>query len=605
MLPRSNPAYLGGAGERRAVRSVPSVLFLILMALGLASACSGTPHTSFLPTGTQRFSPGLRIMLRKHHKRGKGITKADFYYPPSTVTGPGGSYCALTHFPTGPNDWPAYNCFFKNYDTLTFTNMWQVPDNHPPIGYCGETTWASVVLSHSGSYIVTVTATPDPSGLGDWNCARLDTADSITYMNGNSSNNWALLVNVAGSFEECNLPSCSPHNNEEVGAEITFQQFQTPLPTPIPTPTGGGSGWPSPPPSVGLVIYDNRLGQVVSTGVSPFPSSVIGLRNDLTAKQTDGGTPQYVNWEQVGLPAIASQSPITAPSVSEAPLDLPTPANPIKFYWVGGGSQSIVEVTGTVNGQLMTAFALYRVEAPTFGNMTATFATPRIHASALELGTASPSPDAGIISNYAATAPQDFAGYYAETQLLHSNPSTSPATSPPIFTQTGSEYWVDGCWLQNVQGDTLESPAPEFSPGAAVTYGPTFDAPAYPLGIDGMTQLSVDDSFVDYFMFAPAVQSWQHYVWVNFGKLVWSWGGVATQLYLNGTPAGWALSSRIVPGPTQTGVPNSDPVGWPNIAETIGSSCPSPPPGDHSAARKAWRQRHFTRLSKPVPRATR
>jgi hypothetical protein len=130
---------------------------------------------------------------------------------------------------------------------------------------------------------------------------------------------------------------------------------------------------------------------------------------------------------------------------------------------------------------------------------------------------------------------------------------------------------LDACWIYNVQGNLDNSPAPEFSPGAAVSYGPTFDAPAYALGTDGMRQLSVDDTFTDYFMFEPDAPSWHHHVWVNFGKLVWSWGGVATA----GIPS-WVLSGVIAPGPTLYGSANSDPVAWPSIYTAMGSIMSKP-----------------------------
>jgi hypothetical protein len=565
------------------------------------------------PTGTAilalHFPPEY---YRRHHRR---ISKGVVYSAPTTIYGQNGSYCYMTSAPNGPTSWPAYYCWLNENDSLTFTDLWAVPlYNYITGEACGETAWGIWIWSGGGPLTIP-SPTPNTTGLGNWNCQRLDIV-SETFSRGYDSGGWGYALNIQGSFTVCGSTGYCSSGFDEPAAEVALWPGPPPSPLPTPVPTSTSSAWPSPGPSVGLVIYDNRLQEIVSTGLSPNPTTVIGLRDDLKAEQTDGGTPQSVTWERVGATnqAILSQSPITAPSVSNAPLPMPTSTNPIKFYFVGSGNPSGVEVTATVNGQQMVAWALYNVEAPTFGSMTATFATPGVYSSAgdwgFELGRTSPSPSAGIVSNYAATGPPDFAGYYAEGQLVQSNPYTVPTG---IFQQTGSQYWDDGCWIQNTQGDGYESPAPEFSPGAAVAYGPTYDAPGYPLGIDGMTLLSTydpADQFVDYFMFAPAVQSWPHYVWVNFGKLTWNWGGVATPVYSspNGSIIAWALSSPIPPGPTQTGAANSDPVAWPSVYNAIPigpSSCPSPPSGDESTARKALRSRQSSKLSKPLPRATR
>ncbi|MBV9717924.1 MAG: hypothetical protein JOZ77_01275 [Candidatus Eremiobacteraeota bacterium] len=223
----------------------------------------------------------------------------------------------------------------------------------------------------------------------------------------------------------------------------------------------------------------------------------------------------------------------------------------------------------------MTALALYTVEAPTFGSMTATFATPGIYGQSVVLGLQSPYPNSGIISKYTATAPNDFAGYFAENQQEMTNPYASPSSSPGL-PQTGTASWLDACWIYDVQANGLNSPAPLASAAATVTYGPSYDAPAY--GLARLDELNFDDTYVDHFMFTPDVPGWHHRVWVNFGVLQWSWGGdVVADRFLNTAPVGWKFNSEIAPGPTQTGVPNTDLVGWPNTLAVEGSSCPAPP----------------------------
>jgi hypothetical protein len=222
----------------------------------------------------------------------------------------------------------------------------------------------------------------------------------------------------------------------------------------------------------------------------------------------------------------------------------------------------------------------------------------------------SPSPNAGIISTYRATAPPDFSGYYAETQLIETNPSTTPSINPSPFTETGNASWADACWIYGVDGSGQNHPARSFGAGASVTYGPTFDAPFYGLtSVPGLTGLYVDDIYTDYFMFLP---KGSNHVWVNFGKLQWSWGGLASKGLLNT----WILSRTIAPGPTETGAPNSDHVSWPNYIPNPDPhvTCPpTPGAGDLSNPRRRNYSSHLApqqgvhstqRQLVPTPRAT-
>jgi len=587
-----------GSREQRAVpfdhtsTKYARLVFCVLSAIAIASACSGSRTSALPPAGAPYVifsgSPMHRTrVICRHRHRCKTIRPFDFYMPPRTVYGSKhGTYCYMTGAPNGPGTYPTYKCWLMPSDALTFNNLWQVatPGSLGPTWYCGPTYW-TMAESYAGpmpSPMVTAGESPSPTGLGNWQCNRLDVVNATISRGADNIYGWVADYTVRGGYILCDRIGCSGPVTE-IAATMSVNPGPAPTvrPTPVPTATNGGTPWPTAPPPVGLIIYDNRLNEDVSApgGAAPSPSSVIGLENNLTAKRTDGGSPTNVNWATFGNASIISQDPITAPSVSDVLPIFPTPGNPAKFYWYVGtmpNSQSRVVVTAYVNGVLMTALALYSIEAPQLGQMSATFNTPTVtyrgipNQPFLQLGTAAPSPAAGIISTYTATAPPDFGGYYAENQQVISQPTYSPSSIPTPYPTTGpgNTRWLDGCWIYNVNGSGNNLGADLFLAGSQVTYGPTFDAPNYPLDQPGMQSLTVDDFFTDYFMYRPKRAS-TGAIWVNFGVLSWHWGGTAAFSGLT-----WRLSNGFA-NVTSSGK-NQDLVAWPKIYQP-GSDCPGPP----------------------------
>jgi hypothetical protein len=339
-----------------------------------------------------------------------------------------------------------------------------------------------------------------------------------------------------------------------------------------------GINWPTPQPSPQIQIYDNNLKMVVSNGV--FQDSVVGMQQSLSAQNTDLSQPSPIPaWLDIVPSPIASQTFTDSNAFDTTPAPGPTSGNPVKFYWITGNADgSEVVVSAVIGGTTAYTMAYYNVEAPTSVSMTATFATPSIigptNGWAVTLG-ATPPALTGIKSNYSASAPPDYSGYYAENQVIAVNALPSPSgiyvgpTSSPIGTyyDDSCAFWYTGLSAQGINefvGPML------FSKRSSVTYPPTWDSPQQPLGQVGLESLQLDDEFVDSFIFRPA-STGSGEIWVVMGQLAWQFGGTAALNQTNGT---WSLMSPIIPSPN----PTSSPLGWPHRFGGGGTDCPTPPP---------------------------
>jgi hypothetical protein len=535
---RASVPYASAAGFRH-------ILFGVLMALALATACSGNHSSAALPPSGSTWSGNApseqTAIVERRRRHGSHVRRAGFYNPPGTITGSGGSYCYMNNAPGGPGGWPTYICWMNKNDSVTFPNFWQVPlPTYISGEVCGAATWAVNIQGIYGNPSLTwSTPTPDVTGLGDWFCDRVDVV-SVTFQRGTDNGGWIVDTHVDGTFTVCGNQGQGPCDFNGFSERAVAPKFfpgppPTPLPTPVPTPTGGSSGWPSPGPSVGLVIFDKRLNQVVSTGSSPFPNSVIGLQDYLIAETTTGIQipSQNVSWKQFGNATIRGQNFTSQSASPVTPGPFPSTGNPAVFYWIVGGSPSTVIVSAPVSGNQMTAVAFYNVEAPSVTSMTAVFATPGINnffganKPWFELGQPSPLASAyGIKSTYKAVGPPDFAGYYAENQILNTLPSPTPANVTPYPSTPPAVYWDDGCWIYNVDQNGNNGGPLHEDAGASFTYGPTYDSPGYSLENSGypMTGLTINWQFMDSFLFRPT-STQNNSVWVTIGQLVWSWGG--------------------------------------------------------------------------------
>jgi len=185
-------------------------------------------------------------------------------------------------------------------------------------------------------------------------------------------------------------------------------------------------------------------------------------------------------------------------------------------------------------------------------------------------------PPNGVISNYTASAPQDFNGWVAENQQIETNDTVQPNSIPfPDPTTAPNTYWADGCWIYNVGINLVNNGAIAAPKGSYVSYGPTYDAPRYYLDTPGVTQWNIDDKFTDYFMYRPKVKGWNA-IWVNFGVLQWAWGGTANLAAGGGGNAQWTLANGFG-GVTSSGQPTTALVGWPNILPGEPGTCPNGP----------------------------
>lgn len=592
------------------------VVFGLLMAVAVATACSGGPGVSWQPDSNSRtVYSGSAAYFKKHGRR---IKSNVMYTPPPTITGAGGSYCYMNNAPGGPGGSPTYICYMNENDSVTFSNFWQVPlYNYLPNEICGAATWAVNIQGTYGSSSLTwSTPTPDVTGIGNWSCKRVDIV-STTFQRGVDNGHWIVDTHVDGTFTVCGNNGQGPCSFNGFTERAFAPKFYpgpppSPLPTPVPTPYDGG--WPSPGPSVGLVIYDKRLKQIVSTGASPFPNSVIGLQNYLIAEDTNGVQlpSSTVKWSQFGNPSILSQSFSDQAASEVTPGAFPSTGNPALFYWYAGGSPTLVVVSAPVQGNALTAYAFYNAETPNLESMGAYFNTPDVYINNtanwyFRLGLKSPMPyssaDIGITSNYTAVSPTDFGGFYAENQIANAAPSTSPTNIAWYLPEPSPGVsWADGCWIYSVNKSGGRDAASYGSPAATATVGPTFDSPGYNLTFSTtppiLQALTVNAQFQDHLIFRPAVYGgstsslWPS-IWVTLAQLLWSWGGKVSN---NGSNV-WTITPNtkfVSPGPgNQTGSASTWLPYWPNNYARAGSAtCPPSDPTPPRYGRTLAPNRH-------------
>jgi hypothetical protein len=572
--------------------------FCILMLAAIACACSTNNQASIPPRFISSPATALTVAYgRRHWRKHVRVRPNTFGPPPSTISTTKGSYCYLTNGGVvQPGWWPVYNCYMMQNDTIDFGELGQTPGLAAD-WYCSEVTWTSGMNS-AGSMAYAIN--PSVTGQGDWNCIRTDIAD-VTMSRGTDSGGWIASGAINGNFTGCDTVNCAS-NFWIILLGLRVQPGPLASPWPTGAPTSIGSSYPSPAPSNGLVIVDNNnSGTVVSDGATH--NSAIGLQMNLSAKKSHGGTPTNVQWTSYGGPAITSQTLTSQQAQDVTPGPSPNPNDTAIFYYTVGGS-AVIRVSATVGTTPMNALALYNVEAPSSMSMHAQFNTPDVYISSngkpwLRLGHASPLPlgpsIAGITSTYYAVSPPDFGGWYAGNRTVYTSPlSTPPNVTPYPSTPPGISY-DDFCWIYNVDAYLNDDPPPYFDQGQSVTYGPTYDAPGYNLGLDQRLKgLSVNDQFTDSFLFRPAGNN-NNNVWVTIGQLKWSWGGNVSQSGLAGQ---WTITpgtSFVSPGP---GTQSSWLPYWPNYFQEP-YACPSPNPTPPSLARKTLR--HSIKAHSPQP----
>ena len=294
-------------------------------------------------------------------------------WPPALLQGTKpGTACVITSWPTGPGSYPIYKCWFMPNDSITpiYPLYQQAGMNNWYGWWCGPTTWGGVIHTRAGpSSGLTYSTSPLTTGLEQWDCAREDIFSGTISRGNNNNSGWdeETFFQGVNSPQVCNGTNCVCCI-WEIAADFVSVPGPAPaiLPTAPPTPYGGGGPWPTPGPQ--LEIYDNIRGQAVSDGL--MRSTVVGLKNDLTAKLTDG-TPVSAQWSYDDTSRITSQTVSQATASSVTPPPNPVPAPESTYYWYQGQSPSRVWVTATVNGQQLAAVSFWNIEAPSSPTMNA------------------------------------------------------------------------------------------------------------------------------------------------------------------------------------------------------------------------------------------
>lgn len=566
-------------------------MFLLLGGVAIASACSSAmnpstaPQREFdwrslpsrsLPSRWEIVDGHLRACGFSHrhkHSHYVGVrcgTHPDQWPPPGYINDGGSSWCVETDKgPVQPGWQPFYTCYMASGESIDLGYFDVVPGggNYNPNAWkCGPISWSTLHMNKGQysamSYVISSVLTG-----ASWNCARTDTVD-VTLEDGTNDPRWQEdSGHIDGVGSACDPNGCSIWNIWNILVNLTVFPLATPTPSPQPTgvPTSVGPSYPptAQPGNPGLAIYDENLKGVVSNGESPEPLSDVGAQMELLGEPTGSGTNiSNVSWTAYNYVLGQTFSSVQA---TESPGPIAAGTNPAVFYYIQGASQAIVKLTASVNAIPMTSYAIYNVESPTVNSMQAVFQDPTNLSSPpwrLELGDILHGP-AGIVSTYTAQTSTDYGGYFAESQTINTNPVTNP--SGAYGPDTGSQYWADTCWIYNVDATGVNHPPVTASSNSAVTYGPTYDTPAY--GLPAMLlSLSTTDSFTDWFLYRPRGNN---AIWVTLGKLSWAWGGSVTQITSNDFTENWLLS----PSTPENGTPTSQPAYWSNLFIPYG-----PPP---------------------------
>jgi hypothetical protein len=556
------------------------------------------------PNGPVTRVPACGAERSKHKRQRVGCADSSAGWswpPPSEFSTPGGSYCYQSNGGVViPGVWyPIYNCLVINGDTINFVFLEQLI-SESPIGsqWCSRALWEPSD-SLLGS-VLTFTINPNPTG-GWLPCAPGRTDVTNVKMKVSWSSPWSVISGIIyGYWANCTSSGgCSYWNDIQL---VGLNVYPAPSPTTGPTGAPTSTGSPYPPTAPPLEIYDQRLEEIVSDAASPIPSADIGQSQSLlaTASPGSGATVTDANWTLPSPFPVLYQTWASTSVSSVTPGAMPMATNPAQFYWIQGSSFYVVEVQAMVNSQNATAYALYSIEAPTFG-MEAQFASPAVTsypqptpgsglAWALELGNyETGGSQNGITSTYTATTSPHYGGWFAMNQVIKSNPIANP---PSMYggPYTGSAYWLDDCWINNVTVDGGgNSPPPSAGPNAPITYGPAYDSPLYGLyPPPGLLSLVVKDYFDDTFMYRPfgsnppPTGKWaaDSAIWVALGQLPWIWGGTASEVVSSPDPE-YALSAPVNPPPYEYGFATSPPIGWPNLF-TPRPGTPACPPTPHS-----------------------
>jgi hypothetical protein len=576
----------------------PVTLFGLVAALALVTACSGGQGSAVPAPGYVYRTPLQPQTFRgRDHKR----VRFDVAYDPEPIaTGTvSGTYCYLNYFPTGPGDWPRYTCYLMQNDSVHFSNLWQTPQGSSHwtnFFYCSPTAWNQYPVEYDPTpNSVQATTSPNVTG-NNWNCGRLDVV-SVTISRGTDSGGWLDGYSATGFFTLCDSIDCAYPGGETAADYVIWPgPPPSPWPTPVTPPPGCCSPYPSPGPSDGLEIYDNFGKSVVSNGNVYIKA--IGLEMSLTARTTKEHQPVPATWTYwVDSNRVAGQTFSTENAYDTLPTQYPTPSANTGYYWYTGTSSAypaIVAAQATVDGQQTTALALFYVQAPTLYSMNATLTSPDIvqfHGTDFALGQPGVfGTGAGITSVYNIISPTYYGGWYAENQLIVSNPSPTPpgnfwATTPP------NTMWDDGCWIENYGSSGQNAPAPYGSPGAEMQYGPTYDAPNFEVSNLPITGLSLNEPFQDSLLYFPQpLTSSDSSIWVTIGQLPWSWGGNVT--LPAGGATGWKITTSFAsPGP---GGPSSWLPYWPHVLLGPAPGCPSTIPSGlhHKALRRQPKPYH-------------
>jgi hypothetical protein len=550
-----------GSGRRSSSSGWIRGAFCLLMIGAIASACSSgnrnavIPPSQGVPLGVSRMNgPGLtshNFQARGHRHR-RHRMRPNVWPPPNTLCGNScgnGTYCYLTNGGVVQPGWaPDYTCWIMPGDEVDFGVLQQEIGIGDVGFWCSQANWWPA-MNHGGpnngtmSYFIV----PNITSPGSWLCNRTDFAD-VYMTRDQESGGWNESGGMSGAYTLCGTINCA-YPTDATLLYLVVYPGPAPTPLPSPAPTSTGSAYPSPAPTDYLVIYDNHLQAIVSDGQTR--PSVVGLQTSLTAEMMPGNQPTNAQWGYSNPAMALFQFLSSNQAYDTTPPPNPGPAENSIFYWTQGQSQSMVTAVATVNGQQYTAIALYNVEAPSPTQMNATFNQPEIivancsnsatgYGPWFNLGSCLLPFDQhapGITSNYGATGPADFGGWYTSNQMINSGPSTIPASGGAAdYTQTGGQFWDDACWYAAWDKNAVNQPPSYSGPAATVTFGPAYDDPGYnaapsptPTGWVQITSLTSNpEAFQDHFMFRPAVVQGGGLIpsiWVTIGQLFWSWGG--------------------------------------------------------------------------------
>ena len=301
---------------------------------------------------------------------------------------------------------------------------------------------------------------------------------------------------------------------------------------------------------------DSVTNQVVSgkdnNGKAITTTVIVGQQVNLMAVVPQGLVMTSVQWTIPGE-TVAGYTQSQAAATAEYLTDADLAANPLTFYWIAAGSETVT-CDYKVSGVVRQMTAVFTVLAPT-ARFTATITTERSPVDvgpdlkhdlsmSLHLGTAKEGIDwSGTVTTVAGEA-----GQIATTQTICTDRLREDNAGNWTSFCSASDYICDDYPEEPHDGGYVNDESWASIGASSTAKAEAADSPFEAMET-GYKFYNVDDDFENYLMYRP---SGTNSIWVTLSVIEWHWDGSAT--YANNR---WSLDPGSHPNKPGQGIKGS------------------------------------------------